>query len=105
MDEQMRFIIRHKDGESMASLCREFGISRKTGYKILGQYEECGLEGLNDRARRPIRYTNQLPEQLEAATHRRRPRHRSQGMVGRYRRHLGSRNQRQEHRYIRSGPS
>jgi hypothetical protein len=26
-------------------------------------------------------------------------------MVGRYRRHLGSRNQRQEHRYIRSGPS
>jgi hypothetical protein len=25
---------RLKDGESMASLCREFGISRKTGYKI-----------------------------------------------------------------------
>ena len=30
MDERMRFVIRLKDGESMASLCREFNISRKT---------------------------------------------------------------------------
>lgn len=67
MDERMRFIIRLKDGESMASLCREFGISRKTGYKIFERYEECGLEGLSDRTRRPFRYANQLPEQVEAA--------------------------------------
>ena len=51
MDERMRFVIRLKDGESMASLCREFGISRKTGYKIFERYEQCGLEGLSDRAR------------------------------------------------------
>ena len=67
MDERIRFVIRLKDGESMASLCREFGISRKTGYKIVDRYEECGLEGLTDRARRPHRYANQLPEQVEAA--------------------------------------
>ena len=67
MDERMRFVIRLKDGESMASLCREFGISRKTGYKIFERYEQCGLEGLSDRARRPFRYANQLPEQVEAA--------------------------------------
>jgi len=54
MDERIRFVIRLKDGESMASLCREFVISRKTGYKIFERYEECGLEGLTDRARRPI---------------------------------------------------
>jgi hypothetical protein len=30
----------------MAALCRQFGISRKTGYKILDRYEQCGLEGL-----------------------------------------------------------
>ena len=48
MDERMRFVIRLKDGESMASLCREFGISRKTGYKIFERYEQCGLEGLTD---------------------------------------------------------
>src|SRR6266478_69064 len=67
MDERMRFVIRLKDGESMASLCREFGISRKTVYKIFERYEQCGLEGLSDRARRPFRYANQLPEQVEAA--------------------------------------
>jgi transposase InsO family protein len=66
MDERMRFVIRLKDGESMASLCREFGISRKTGYKILDRYQECGLEGLTDRARRPHRYANSLPQQVEA---------------------------------------
>jgi transposase len=67
MDERMRFVIRLKDGESMASPCREFGISRKTGYKIFERYEQCGLEGLSDRVRRPFRYANQLPEQVEAA--------------------------------------
>ena len=67
MDARIRFVIRHKDGESMAALCREFQISRKTGYKIFERYEECGLEGLTDRARRPHRYANQLPEQIEAA--------------------------------------
>ncbi len=67
MEERIRFVIRLKDGESMACLCREFGISRKTGYKIVERYEECGLEGLTDRARRPHRYANSLPEQVEAA--------------------------------------
>jgi transposase InsO family protein len=67
MDERMRFVIRLKDGESMAALCREFAISRKTGYKIFQRYESCGLEGLSDRARRPYRYANQLPEPVEAA--------------------------------------
>src|SRR5262252_7487503 len=67
MDERMRFVIRRKDGETMASLCREFGISRKTGYKIFERYEQCGLEGLTDRTRRPFRYANQLPVQVEAA--------------------------------------
>ena len=68
MDERMRFVIRLKYGETMASLCREFGISRKTGYKILERYEQCGVEGLSDRTRRPFRYANQLPEPVGAAT-------------------------------------
>jgi putative transposase len=49
----------------MAGLCREFGISRKTGYKILTRYNEIGLEGLTDRSRRPYRHANQLPFQIE----------------------------------------
>src|ERR1700686_3147465 len=67
MDERIRFVIRLKDGESMTALCREFGISRKTGYKILERFEHCGVEGLSDRARRPHRYANQLPAPVEAA--------------------------------------
>jgi len=67
MEERMRFVLRLKDGESMTSLCREFGISRVTGYKIFERYEECGMEGLTDRSRRPWRYANSLPPQVEAA--------------------------------------
>src|ERR1700747_2511515 len=65
VEERMRFVLRLKDGESMSSLCREFGISRVTGYKIYERYSECGLEGLTDRARTPYRYANKLPAQLE----------------------------------------
>src|SRR6516225_1694725 len=33
MDERLQFVARRLEGEAMADLCREFGISRKTGYK------------------------------------------------------------------------
>jgi putative transposase len=65
MDERLKFIARRLDGEQMALLCREFGISRKTGYKILTRYNKVGLEGLTDRSRRPYRHANQLPTQIE----------------------------------------
>jgi transposase InsO family protein len=65
MDERMRFVARRLTGEPMADLCREFGISRKTGYKIVDRYQECGIHGLTDRSRRPFRYANQLPFQVE----------------------------------------
>jgi hypothetical protein len=41
MDERLKFIARLLDGEKMAPLCREFGISRKTGYKIRDCQESC----------------------------------------------------------------
>ena len=65
MDERLRFVARLLDGEKMAVLCREFDISRKTGYKIFQRYKDCGLEGLTDRSRRPYRQANQLPFQIE----------------------------------------
>jgi len=65
MDERMQFVARRLAGEPMAELCREFGISRKTGYKIFDRYQECGIQGLTDRSRRPYRYANQLPFQVE----------------------------------------
>ena len=65
MDERLQFVARRLAGEQMADLCREFGISRKTGYKIFDRYQECGVQGLTDRSRRPYRYGNQLPFQVE----------------------------------------
>ncbi len=43
MDERLRFVARLLEGEKMAAVCREFGISRKTGYKIWVGYRQEGL--------------------------------------------------------------
>jgi len=43
MDERLRFIARLLEGEKMAPLCREFGISRVTGHKLFNRFRECGL--------------------------------------------------------------
>ena len=67
MDERLKFVARLLDGEKMAVLCREFEISRKTGYKIYSRYKDCGVEGLTDRSRRPYRHARQLPFQIEKA--------------------------------------
>ena len=40
MDERLKFIARLLEGEKMAPVCREFGISRVTGYKIFNRYRE-----------------------------------------------------------------
>src|ERR1043166_6207565 len=64
-DERSRFVARLLDGEKMARLCAEFGISRKTGYKIFERYQRLGVRGLTDRSRRPYRYANQLPPAVE----------------------------------------
>ena len=63
--ERLRFVARLLDGEGMSEVCRDFGISRKTGYKIFNRYKDQGLEALTDRSRRPVRYANQLPDQVE----------------------------------------
>jgi len=48
MDERLRFVAKLLDGETMTDACREFGISRKTGYKIFSRYKESGFEALTD---------------------------------------------------------
>lgn len=66
VDEKLRFVARLIEGEQMTPLCREFDISRKTGYKLYKRYKDHGLAALTDRSRRPVRYANQLPPQVEA---------------------------------------
>lgn len=66
MDERLRFVARLLEGEKMAPLCAEFGISRKTGYKIFDRYKSCGIDAFTDRSRRPYRQANRLPAPVEA---------------------------------------
>ena len=66
MDERLRFVARLLEGEKMAPLCAEFGISRKTGYKIFDRYKDCGVAAFTDRSRRPYRQANRLPPPIEA---------------------------------------
>ena len=40
MEERLRFVARLLEGEEMSGLCREFGISRKTGYKLWSRYKD-----------------------------------------------------------------
>lgn len=65
MDEKLRFVSRHLDGESISALCREFGISRVTGHKIIDRYKESGMKAFTDRSRKPFRQANRLPFQIE----------------------------------------
>lgn len=67
MNERLRFVARLLDGEKMAAVCRDFGISRKTGYKLFNRYQDEGLKGLEDRPRSPYRHPNRLPFQVEKA--------------------------------------
>ena len=53
VNERERFVKRYEETGAMSALCREFGISRKTGYKWAGRYCELGAAGLADRSRRP----------------------------------------------------
>src|SRR5271156_4304384 len=65
MDEKIRFICKHLDGETMTELCGEFGISRETGYVWVRRYRQTGPAGLIERNRAVHRHTNQTPKDIE----------------------------------------
>jgi len=66
MDQKLLFIARLLEGEKMAPLCREFGITRPTGYKIFNRYKKMGELALVEQKRTPSRYANKLPIEVEA---------------------------------------
>ena len=65
MEERMKFISCYLEGgESVSALCRLFGISRKTGYKLLKRYKVYGMDGLKDRSRAPHNHPNETSSEL-----------------------------------------
>src|ERR1043165_295120 len=69
MDQRVEFVLRAKEAEeSLAELCREYGISRPTGYLWLHRYQEAGsVSGLAERSRRPLRSPGRAAEAVAAA--------------------------------------
>ncbi|MFH2057217.1 MAG: IS481 family transposase [bacterium] len=68
MDERLRFVGECMRGErSMSALCMEFGISRKTGYRLLHRYRLEGLLGLFDRSRSPHCHPQAVSDDLVEA--------------------------------------
>ena len=65
MDERKRFVEVWSQGEfSVAELCRQFGVSRKTGYKWLDRYRRRGWEGLEDLSRAAHGHPNEIAAEL-----------------------------------------
>ena len=64
--EQERFITAYLERrESFASLCRGFGISRKTGYKRVRRFTDFGYQGLGDLSRAPHSRPNRISPEVE----------------------------------------
>jgi transposase InsO family protein len=64
MQEKERFLeLAQTPGVNISQLCREFGISRKTGYRILNQEE--GSQGIKERSRRPKHSPNKTSIEIE----------------------------------------
>jgi transposase InsO family protein len=64
MSERMKFALRIEAGERMTDVCRDFGISRKTGYKLWERYQAEGAKGLFDRPRAPLRVANRTSVEI-----------------------------------------
>ena len=65
MDQRTEFVLRVlRNAERFGDVCREFGISRKTGYKWKERFFEDGLSGLGDRSRRPNKTPNEISETM-----------------------------------------
>jgi putative transposase len=80
MEERMKFVLNYLEGElPMAALCREFRISRKTGYKVIGRYFEGGFDGIKDRSRAPCHHPNAVSKSVEKAVVEARRSHSSWG--------------------------
>src|SRR3954468_16285912 len=65
MSERMDLVLRLKRGEAMAEVCRDLGISRKTGYKFLKRFEAQGARGLEDVSRAPVRVARKTSTEME----------------------------------------
>ena len=68
-----------KENAKIRGLCRDYGISPRTGYKWIRRYKEQGESGLYERSRRPRHSPGKSNPQVEAAVLQVRSKHPSWG--------------------------
>src|ERR1035437_1547146 len=64
-DQRVEFVVRASRGESLSSLCREYEISRPTGYLWLKRFGEQGVAGVKEHSRRPHLSTHRTAAWIE----------------------------------------
>lgn len=64
-EQRVQFVIRaSQEQQKLAQLCREFEISRPTGYRWLQRYQQAGVLGIEERSRRPLHCANSTAESI-----------------------------------------
>ena len=65
LDQKRLFISRWCLGEEcLTSLCEEFGVSRKTGYKWIDRFKKDGIGGLENLSQRPHAFRDETPREV-----------------------------------------
>ena len=79
MDQRIEFALKALSTSNFRELCREYGISAKTGYKWKSRLLERGIEGMEEHSRRPHRSPEALGEEVVCEIVRLKERHRNWG--------------------------
>ncbi len=79
MNKRAEFAMRALQTDNFVALCREYGISRKTGYKWCERFAAGGFGGMGDQSRRPHRSPEKLEEEVICQMVRLKQRHRHWG--------------------------
>jgi transposase-like protein len=64
MDQRIEFAMKAMSSSDFAGLCREYGISRKTGYKWRERFLSHGISGMAEQSRKPLSHAHELPEAI-----------------------------------------
>lgn len=64
MEQRIEFAMKALSHPNFGELCRDYGISRKTGYKWRERFVSHGLEGMGEHSRRPRSHAHQLAEDI-----------------------------------------
>lgn len=79
MNQRTEFVLKAIKADNFRELCREYGISPKTGYKWQERFWEYGLSGLRELSRRPRSSPKGLEEEVVCEIIRLKQRHRHWG--------------------------